>query len=377
MENGAPLRALLVADGSGGHLIPALEVAAALAKHGVQSRVWYAQRHTTRPLTDALTREAQRAAVEVDPIPIAPSSNRLGRLWRCGQLWQRAERCFTSFAPDVVVGFGGWVSAPVILAARSRRIGCLVHEQNVNLGRANRWLARWVDRVAVSFGEPAARRNGTPAVMTGLPVRTRIGRVSRADGAARLGLRADRPTLLALGGSQGARALNRLMVEIAGRFSPEERRTWQLIHLTGPSDDAEVRAAYTAHEVTAWVGPFLVEMEAAYALADIALARAGGSTIAELARCGIPSILIPYPHAGAHQRTNARLVEASGGGLMLEELDASPERLVSAVRRLLGDERLRRMMGMQMRTLSRADATERLTDAIVDVARARRGAPPW
>ena len=377
MENGSALKALLVAEGSGGHLIPALQVATALAKQGARIKVWYARRPATAALAEAVAREAASASVEIDPLPIEGPSTLWRRLWRCGQLWGRAEQCFTAFGPDVVVGFGGWVSAPVVLAARTRRIRCLVHEQNVDLGRANRWLARWVDRVAVSFGEPAVHPRGTAAVMTGLPVRDRIGRVSRAEGAARLGLRADRPTLLILGGSQGARALNRLMLEMAERCSPDERRRWQCIHLAGPADEATVRAAYADQQMTSWVGPFLVEMEAAYALADVVLARAGASTIAELARCGIPAILIPYPHAGAHQRANARLVETSGGGVMLEESEASPERILSAVRRLLDDERRRRMMGTQMRSLSRADATERLAGAIVEVAKAGRGAAPW
>jgi len=274
------------------------------------------------------------------------------------------------------VGFGGWVSAPVVLAARVRRIGCVLHEPNVVMGRANRWLARWADRIAVSFRETQDALNGTPAVMTGLPVRDRIGRSSRAQGAARCGLQPDRPTLLVLGGSQGARALNRLMTEMVARCSPEERRSWQLIHLVGPADEAVVRAAYAAHGVRAWVRPFLVEMEAAYAQADVAIARAGASTIAELARCALPAILIPYPHAGAHQRSNARLVEAVGGGVVMEESAATPDRLLGAVRRILADERLRRMMGSQMQGLECPDAAERLTGTIVEVARARAGHRP-
>jgi UDP-N-acetylglucosamine--N-acetylmuramyl-(pentapeptide) pyrophosphoryl-undecaprenol N-acetylglucosamine transferase len=158
------------------------------------------------------------------------------------------------------------------------------------------------------------------------------------------------------------------MVQIVALLSSEERRTWQVLHLVGSSDEPMVSQAYTTRRVSAWVAPFLVEMEAAYAQADVVIARSGASTIAELARCGTPAILIPYPYAGGHQRANARLVEAMGGGLMMEESEASPERVLAAIRRMLADARLRSMMGTQMRGLDCSDAAERLTDAIVEVA---------
>ncbi len=371
MENDSAVKVLLVAEGSGGHLIPALEVASALAKRGAHIKVWYPERKHTAKLINALAQGVQGQRVEVDPIPMTASSNPFGRLWQCGQLWHRAQRCFDTFAPDVVVGFGGWVSAPVVFAARRRHIGCLLHEQNVVLGKANRLLAPWVDRVAVSFRETQAALQRDATIMTGMPVREAIGHASRMEEAKRFGLNPDRPTVLILGGSQGALAINRLMSQLVGHLSQDERRAWQMIHVTGVADEAMVRAAYAAHQMTAWVSPFLIEMEAAYALADVVIARAGASTIAELARCGTPAILIPFPHAGGHQRANAQVVEAIGGGLMIEERDATPERILSAARHMLTDERLRTMMGRQMQSLHCADAAQRLSRIILELA----GAP--
>lgn len=416
MDNGLKsrspvLRVLLVAEGSGGHLIPALQVAKALAAQGAAVKVWYAARRQTRQLTTALMQEMQETehvAIDVDPIPMNASANPLQRLWQCGQLWYRAQRCFDAFAPDVVVGFGGWVSAPVIMAARLRRaterlpwrgmqarlcrllgvrqggipsgvegrrgrgvsgaMGCVLHEQNVRLGRANRWLARWVDQVAVSFIETQAQLNGTRSILTGLPVRHRVGQTSKAQAAATFGWDPDRLTLLVLGGSQGSRAINRLMTQVAGRLSSHERETWQILHVAGSADAAMVTAAYAAHGVTAWVRPFLVEMDAAYAQADLVVARAGASTIAELARCGKPSVLIPYPYAGAHQRANAQVVEAAGGGVMIEEREADPAWVLTTLRRILVDKRLRDIMGLQMRSLDQPNAAERFTDAIMELA---------
>jgi len=371
MGSDSIFKVLLVAEGSGGHLIPALQVAGVLAKAGARTKVWYAERPQTARLAGALAHEAEGESVEVQPIPAA-SPHVLGRLWQCGQLWSRAQRCFETFAPDVVVGFGGWLSAPIVLAAKKRRIRCVVHEQNVVLGRANRWLSRWVDRLAVSFQETPRPRGAAPRVVTGMPVRNAIGASSRDREAQAFGFTAQRPTLLILGGSQGAQAINRLMAGALTLLSGQERRLWQFLHVTGHADEAAMRAAYGAAGVTAWVAPFLMEMASAYSLADLVIGRAGASTIAELARCGTPAVLIPYPHAGGHQLANARHVEAVGGGLLFEEAQATPKRLLGAVRRVMADRRLRTIMGEQMQGLDSSDATERLAEVIRDMAHASR-----
>jgi UDP-N-acetylglucosamine--N-acetylmuramyl-(pentapeptide) pyrophosphoryl-undecaprenol N-acetylglucosamine transferase len=373
MENASPLKALLIAEGSGGHLIPALQLARALAASGAQVKLWYDQRPSMTQFTHALAEEAHIAAVDVEPLPTRTTAQTpFHRLWRFGQLWERSQRCFDTFAPDVVVGFGGWVSVPVVLAAKLRRLACLLHEQNAVPGRANRLLSRWVDRVAVSFPETQTALGGAATtILTGMPVRPSIGAASRGQTAARFGFSSDRPTILVLGGSQGARAINCLMAHAAGLLSPQERKTWQVLHVTGPADAAMVRQAYADAGLRAWVAPFLAEMEAAFAQADVVIARSGSSTIAELARCGIPAVLIPYPYAGGHQRINARIVEAVGGGMVIGEHGATPRQLLDAVRHLLHDARLRQMMGSQLRSLHVADATERLHREVVALARRR------
>jgi UDP-N-acetylglucosamine--N-acetylmuramyl-(pentapeptide) pyrophosphoryl-undecaprenol N-acetylglucosamine transferase len=321
-------------------------------------------------LVFALAQEDGLHSIDVDPIPMGGASNMLGRLWRCTRLWARARRCFDSFAPDVVVGFGGLVSAPVMLAARlrRRRIAVLLHEQNVVMGRANRLLTRWVDRVALSFPNRHETHGKTPVVLTGLPIRPAIGQAIREDAAGRFGLDPHRPTMFVLGGSQGARAINRLMTHLVASLSFEERARWQFLHLTGASDEGMVRRAYATAGITAWVAPFLTEVSAAYAHADLVIARAGASTIAELARCGLPSLLIPYPFAGGHQRANAQLVEACGGGLVIEESEATPARVLREIRRLMADPARYRAMGERVRTLHASEATTRLSEAIVELA---------
>ncbi len=397
MANTSPLKVLLVAEGSGGHLIPALQVANALAKTGAHAKLWYAQRSQMAPLASALTQGCAHGngSVEVSAIPIERARHVLDRLRQCTQLWSKSQRCFDTFAPDVVIGFGGWISAPVVLAAclrradpggflrrgrqaKRRRIGCMVHEQNVVMGRTNRWLSRWVDRVAVSFRETQSALHGTPSVITGMPVRETIGHSSRTVQAERFGFNAARPTLLVLGGSQGARAINHVMMDIVGRLTPEEREQWQLLHVTGLADESCVKEAYAKRGMRSWVASYLVGMDAAYAQADLVLARAGASTIAELARSGKPAILIPYPHAGGHQLANARIVESVGGGVVLQEREATADRLLRFIRLLLPDQQLCAEMGSQISQLAMPDATYRVTRAIMDLADDRKqGQGAW
>jgi UDP-N-acetylglucosamine--N-acetylmuramyl-(pentapeptide) pyrophosphoryl-undecaprenol N-acetylglucosamine transferase len=369
MENDSGQTALLVAEGSGGHFIPALETARALAARGVRVRLWYAERRATEPLADGLSQSLRGSGVEAEPLRLEGGRSALGRLRAAGRLWSRAHRCLERWTPSVVVGFGGWVSVPVLLAARWRRIPCIVHEQNVVMGRANRWLARWVDRVAVSFSQTQTGSCRAASAVTGLPVRQAIGRTPKSDAAAALGLGAEGPTLLVLGGSQGAEVLNHLLPAVAGRLAEGERRQWQFIHIAGSPDACRrAEAAYAGCGARARVRPFLVEMEAAYALADLVVARAGASTIAELAQAGMPAILIPYPFAWGHQRANAALVASVGGGVVVEEPAATPERLLAEIRQILGDETHRTSMRFEMRRLHRADAAERLAALALDVA---------
>lgn len=370
------MRAVLVTEGSGGHLIPALEVARELVRGGVQVQLWYVRRRQTAALADALIHAANAAPVDVHVVANRPATHVPARLWSGARLWWRSQWAWGARPPDVVVGFGGWVSVPVALAAKQRRIPLLVHEQNVQLGRANRWLTRWADCVAVSFEETATVCNGTPSVFTGLPTRETIGACSRQEAAERFGFDPGRPTLLVLGGSQGAAAINRLVMCALPDVSAAERACWQVIHLTGVAGEADVQAAYTAHGLRAVVAPWLDDMDAALAHADVVIARAGASTIAELSRCGVPSVLIPYPLADGHQRANARLVQTVGGGIVLEEAEATPKRLLDIVRRVLSDWGLHERLASRIRALAVPDATTRLAQAITDLAHSTQSPHP-
>lgn len=366
------VRALLVAEGSGGHVIPALEVARQLRESGAAVDVLYAQRSQVAGLLHELLRSVQAAGVRVHPMAVSASPRGVPRtLWRVWQLrgiWRAARTVCRQQRPNIAVGFGGWVSVPVVWAARASRIPVVLHEQNARLGRANRWLQPWAEAIAISFDSPCDELDGTAAVLTGLPIRRVIGTVTRHEAAAALGLDANAPTVVVLGGSQGSQALNRLMIEVIRRVTETERRAWQVIHLTGPAGHRAIQTAYAQAGLRCWVAPHLDRMEWAYALADLAVARCGASTMAELARCGVPAIVIPYPHASGHQRDNAKLLESAGAAVRLEERDATPGRLLEHLRGLLSDPARRQRLRARMAGLARPDAAEQLASVIARLA---------
>jgi UDP-N-acetylglucosamine--N-acetylmuramyl-(pentapeptide) pyrophosphoryl-undecaprenol N-acetylglucosamine transferase len=338
---------------------------------GVAVQLWYVNRKRIGPLIEALTRSLD-PRIELRPIPVQQPLTMMSRLRAIGRLWRDAHRLFKAEQPAAVVGFGGWASVPVVLAAKECGIPTLLHEQNVQFGRANRRLARLVDAVAVSFAE-TRQRMGVHMTVTGLPVRPEIGMTSRSEGAARLGLDAGKPTLLIVGGSQGAQALNRIMAGIAGLMTPPETSSWQIVHIAGANEADALSQSYADAKVSAAVYPYLADMAAAYAAADLVISRSGASTVAELARCSKPAILVPYPHASGHQRANAELAEQVGGGMVFEDQEASADRVLSAARRILADERLRFMMGQQMHNLDYPNAAVHLAELILGTAQGRGG----
>ena len=267
-------------------------------------------------------------------------------------------------SPDVVVGMGGYVSLPVALAARTRGIPLVLHEQNIVLGLANRVAKRFAVRVAVSFEDTLAEA-GPRGVYTGNPVADEL--VHLADAAARAEARAgayerfdlspDRRTVLIFGGSLGARTLNVAGYELARAW--KDRNDVQLFHISG-------RVATVPHERPPDVGgsyrhaEYVDDMKLAYAVADLAICRGGATTVAELCATGLPAIIVPYPHhRDRQQERHGRVLEGAGAAVVVPDSAATAERLGPLVDDLLSGDRLERMV-VAARSLGRPGAAEDL-----------------
>ena len=274
-----------------------------------------------------------------------------------------------------VLGMGGYASIAPVIAARSKKVPTVLHEQNAVLGLANRVLARIATAMALTFEGPRLRLpRALRAEVTGVPVRREILDVIlrrdelAAEGRAALELVPGRTTVLVTGGSQGALHIDRA---VAGAIPLlDDREDVQLLVLTGAAHEhtiARAAARQTALIVRAF--PFLERMELALAVTDLAVSRAGANTIHELAVCGIPAILVPYPHAtGGHQDANAREVERAGAAEVYPDRELTPEGLARRVLSLVAEEDRRTVMSTQATAWAKPDADERVADLVLEVA---------
>ena len=376
LHNETVLKVLLVSGGSGGHLIPAMTLARSLRSGDRCLMV-----STHRPIDQLIEASAGGnggGALDWQAVNLQPFTP----LWRWffpGYLLEQMRAVGAVRAilrrekPDVVVGFGGYLSAVGVVAAHSAGIPSVIHEQNVLPGRANRLLARLTDAVAISFPETKRHLSSRATVeVTGNPVRFRAGQVSGEESRSFFGLDPDRPVLLVIGGSQGSRTVNRLTLEMWEGCAEAGRREIQVLHLSGSQQAKEVEEGYRRLGMTAVVRPFAQEMDRVFPAATLAIARAGATGIAEMVAMGVPSILIPYPYAGAHQRANAQWMQSVGGAEVLEETGLTPERLGRQARALLADpDRLERMR-RALRAQADGSAAERLAAMVRRVAAKKR-----
>ena len=261
---------------------------------------------------------------------------------------------------------GGFTAAPPVLAGKRIGARTFLHESNTVPGRANRWLARWVDGAFVSFAAARDRLRARRVEVTGMPVRGEFLQGTQPAAArAALGLKAGAPVLLVMGGSQGARQINEWIAAILPQLL-EAVPPLQFVHLTGADDLERVRAAYAARSCPAVVRAFLGDMAQALAAADVAVSRAGASSLAEFAACQLPALLIPYPAAADnHQYHNALAFAQSGAAGLLQQDALSPELLAREIAALLGDAARRSAMRQALRAWHCPGAAARIADRML------------
>jgi UDP-N-acetylglucosamine--N-acetylmuramyl-(pentapeptide) pyrophosphoryl-undecaprenol N-acetylglucosamine transferase len=350
----------IACGGTGGHLFPGQAVAEELLARGCSVRLLISPKEVDQ--------QAARAAagMEVTTLPaVGLSWSEPGAFAR--GFWaslRLARRLFREQRPQAVLAMGGFTSAPPVLAGKMAGARTFLHESNTIPGRANRWLAWVVDQAFLGFPQAGARLRTKAIEVTGTPVRSEFQPSGAAAARVALGMDAQRPVLLSMGGSQGASPINDLLV----RSLPLLKRALpqlQYLHLTGPAGFEKVRAAYQAEDLRAVVRPFLTEMELALAAATAAVSRAGGSSMAELATMRLPSILVPYPLAADnHQFFNARAFVETGAARMLVQKQAAPEIFVQMVADLILDEGRREDMRRALAQWDKPDAAARIAELI-------------
>lgn len=337
-ENG---NVYIACGGTGGHLFPGLAVGQELRQRGCAVTLMVSPKEVDQQAIQSIT---GMATVTLPGLGIG----RAGLAGFAGGLWksyQVARNCFRQHPPRFVLAMGGFISAPPILAAKRCGAKTFLHESNSVPGRANRWLARSVNGAFIYFPTAAAKLAARKVDVVGMPVRPQfLAPMSAATARTAMGLKPDAPVLLVMGGSQGARGVNDLVLGVVPQLR-EAIPNLHFVHLTGSLDVEAVRAKYNALGVNAAVHAFWNDMPTALAAADVAVSRAGASSLAELAARQLPAVLIPYPSAADnHQFFNANAFVRSGAARLMPQHSPTPGHLAQEILPLLRDAGLRASM---------------------------------
>ncbi len=355
------MRAILAGGGTGGHVIPALAIANELKKsYGAEVLFIGTARGIENRLVPAAGYPLQ--LVRVGALKNVSLMTRAKTAFDLPRAVWDASRMLNEFAPDVVIGVGGYASGPAMLAAVVKHIPTLAFEPNVVPGFANRVVARFVSGAAVHFEETA--KYFRHAEVTGVPVRQAFFEIPVLSNKKRGGT----PTLLVFGGSQGAHAINEAMI----RCLPELQRQapgMHIIHQTGERDYNDALAAYQGLGEAAEVFKFIEDMPAAFARADLVVCRSGASTVAEITAAGKPAIFVPFPRAADdHQRVNAEALARVGAAVVVEESKLEGVWLAETIAALLGDARRLEEMSEAARGLAHPDAARDIAAMAARVA---------
>ncbi|MFQ5472646.1 MAG: glycosyltransferase [Dehalococcoidia bacterium] len=364
------MRLALSGGGTGGHVYPALSIAAALDDElpdGEKLELLYVGSEG-----GAEDEIVGRAGISLSPIASAPIRGRMP--WQMAASAARialgvrqGRSLIDEFRPAAMLSTGGYASFPLSLAARTRGVPIAVYLPDINPGWAVRALAKLAKRVAVTAAESLRRLPGGKTAVTGYPVRKEFWTADRAAGRERLGLDSEEKVLYVAGASQGAHSINRaIAADISGLLE-----LCEVVHLCGRADEpwlSEIRDGLSdglkeryhlyayMHEDTPW----------AMAAADLAVCRSGASVMGELPAVGLPAVLVPYPYAGGHQRTNAHYMEIKGAAIVMEDDDLHT--MLPIVGGLLHDEDRLRSMRESSRELARPDAAARIARILLDLA---------
>lgn len=359
------MKVLIAGGGTGGHVFPGIAVAEELRMHHPNVEVLFVGGKRGLEAT-----AVPDAGFRLRTLATAGFARRRPWTWPWAALvnlfgFLQALWVVMGERPRAVLGTGGYVSGPVSVAARVLGVPLLLQEQNSIPGLTNRWLSRIANEVHLSFLE--ARRyfpRRDHLKVTGNPVRAFILSGEREQAMREFGLDPRRPTLFVFGGSLGAKRINAAAVEALRRL--KGRVDVQAILQTGREDHAAIERAVEQDQLSATVLPFVRQMHLAYAAADLVVCRAGAMTLAEIAVCGRPSLLIPYPYAAHdHQRVNAANLADRGAAVLIEDAELDGERLAREIAHLLADRQALSRMSANARLFARPDAAARIARSLV------------
>src|SRR5438067_10865186 len=335
------MNAVIACGGTGGHLFPGIAVAEVLRDRGHEVMLLVSEKEIDAlALSGRANFQFQTLPTVELPSPFSPAI--LGFIRRFYESLSLCRSIYRKFKPQVVLGMGGFTSTAPVLAGRMRGVSTFIHESNAIPGKANRLTARMVRAVMLGFKECAPFFPKARTEVTGTPIRTELKPLDREVARLKLGLQEDLPTLLVMGGSQGASGINQALIKSLPFLHGVPL---QVIHLSGARDERLVADNYRRESVPAYIAAFHHQMEEPYSAADLVVARAGAASLAEFASFSLPGILIPFPYAtDDHQTRNAEIDARVQAAILLKESEVSGELLARKIRDVIEDpERIKKM----------------------------------
>lgn len=357
------MKFIIACGGTGGHLFPGLAVAENLRGGGHEVLLLVSEKAIDERALRAFPGMPRETLPSVGlPSLLSPDAFKFA-----GRMLSSYRQCAATcarFGPDAVLGMGGFTGIAPLFAAWQRGVPAYLHESNAIPGKANRLGARFCREVLLGFEDCARHFPGREVCLTGTPIRGELVAEVPSKSRARrvLGLDPEIRTLLVMGGSQGAAGINARLAEAA----PYLRESGiQIVHLSGGKDAEMLRAAYREAGLAAVVMPFCDRMQDVYASADLVVSRSGAASLTELSWFGLPSILIPYPHAAEdHQTLNARIFERGGAARIVPESEAAGASLAALIKSLLASGTSLESMAAAAKSLAPRDAAKRVADVL-------------
>jgi UDP-N-acetylglucosamine--N-acetylmuramyl-(pentapeptide) pyrophosphoryl-undecaprenol N-acetylglucosamine transferase len=355
------MNAVIACGGTGGHLFPGLAVAEVLRARGHEVLLFISEKEIdSRAVTGRDEFRFERLPTIGLPSPFSPAI--LGFARRFNESLSRCREIYRTFKPQVILGMGGFTSTAPVLAGRMRGVPAFVHESNAIPGKANRLTARMVRAVLLGFKECAAFFPKVKTEVTGTPIRAALKPIDQRWARQKLGLQESLPTLLVMGGSQGATGINQAVIKALPSLHDVP---WQVIHLSGERDERLVADNYHRENIPAYVAAFHHQMEEVYSAADFTVARAGAASLAELAAFALPAVLIPFPYAADdHQSRNAEVFARAEAAIVLKESELGGDLLAQKIRELIEDAPKIRRMSENCSRLAPTNAAELVVEAM-------------
>ncbi|MFA6078534.1 MAG: undecaprenyldiphospho-muramoylpentapeptide beta-N-acetylglucosaminyltransferase [Candidatus Omnitrophota bacterium] len=365
------MRILIAAGGSGGHIFPAVALARKLKEKEGSVDILFVGSDKAIDKSIFIKEGFRYALLSSNKLSYKKSIKTVIFFLRLILDSIRSFFIVASYRPDSVAGFGGYVSAPISLAAYILRVPVIAHEQNVVPGRANKILFNIARTIALSFKETGSRlgKNAAKVVFTGNPIRATLVRSDRAESLKKHGFGADKFTMLVMGGSQGAHVLNEKFVHAVSMMEESARKNIQVIHITGIKDYSWAVREYEKMGIDHRVYSFTDNIEDAYSASDLVVTRSGASAIFEVALFGKPMILVPYPFAMSHQAENARVFTKNGAAIEIDEKDLQPEVFRDRIVSLINNRSALDALASGARKMGMPQASDDLAQAVLRVSK--------